>query len=166
MAGGQHRVDEPRRAEQVRVTQMNRSGRKGRHSCVDAEVCANLMISKRKKPKKLLTPPTSLEIARLPGPCHNLRVADQRNHRDQMVHHPPSSLTNPVDCCSKLDRCRTGIRLPTIRSCTREAGDRGYCRQLSAVGLTVTSECECEARTIIFRCSQDCLIELIPKALA
>jgi hypothetical protein len=57
MAGGQHRADEPRRAEQVRVTQMNRS-----NSCVDAEVCANLMISKRKKSKKLLTPPTSLEM--------------------------------------------------------------------------------------------------------
>src|SRR5580704_2386519 len=62
MAGGQHRADEPRRAEQVRVTQMNRSGRNGRNSCVDGEVCANLMISKRKKPKKLLTPPTSLEM--------------------------------------------------------------------------------------------------------
>ena len=44
------------------MTQMNRSGRKGRNSCVDAEVCANLMISKRKTPKKLLTPPTSLEM--------------------------------------------------------------------------------------------------------
>lgn len=33
------------------VTQMNRSGGKGRNSCVDAEVCANLMISKEKNLK-------------------------------------------------------------------------------------------------------------------
>ena len=44
--------------------QMDKSGRNGRNSCVDGEVCPSLMISKRKKPKKLLTPPTSLEIAR------------------------------------------------------------------------------------------------------
>ena len=40
-----------------------------------------------------------------------------------------------------------------ISDCRRKkaaaAGGRGYCRQLSAVGLTVTSECEGEARTII-----------------
>ena len=52
------------RAECTELQTMNRSGRNGRNSCVDGEVCANLMISKRKKPRKLLTPPTSLEIAR------------------------------------------------------------------------------------------------------
>ena len=53
MFGGQHRVDERKRAEQVRVTQMNGS-RKRRSSCVDEEVCANTMIGKRKKLKKTL----------------------------------------------------------------------------------------------------------------
>jgi hypothetical protein len=43
---------------------MNRSGRKRRNSCVDDEVCANSVISKRKKLKKLLTRPSSLEIGR------------------------------------------------------------------------------------------------------
>ena len=33
---------------------MNRSGRKRRSSCVDGEVCANTVISKRKKLKKTL----------------------------------------------------------------------------------------------------------------
>ena len=46
---------------------MNRSDRKRRSSCVDDEVCTNSMISKRKRPKKLLTRPASLEIRRLSG---------------------------------------------------------------------------------------------------
>ena len=61
MFGGQHGVDDRKRAEQVRVTPMNRSGRKRRTSCADGAVCPS---SGRKKEKTLLTRPTSLEIPR------------------------------------------------------------------------------------------------------
>ena len=54
---------------QVRVTQMNGSSRKRCSSCVDDEVCANPVRSKRKNLKKLLTRSASLEIRRLPGLC-------------------------------------------------------------------------------------------------
>ena len=50
-----------KRAEQVRVTQMNRSGRNRRGSCADGEVCSNLVD---KEEKKLLPRPASLEIPR------------------------------------------------------------------------------------------------------
>ena len=50
---------------QVRVTQMNGSSRKRCSSCVDDEVCANPVRSKRKNLKKLLTRSASLEIRRL-----------------------------------------------------------------------------------------------------
>src|SRR5258705_2128799 len=49
---------------QVRVTQMNGSSRKRCSSCVDEEVCANPVRSKRKNLKKLLTRSASLEIRR------------------------------------------------------------------------------------------------------
>src|SRR4029077_3285200 len=45
---------------QVRVTQMNGSSRKRCSSCVDEEVCANPVRSKRKNLKKLLTRSASL----------------------------------------------------------------------------------------------------------
>src|ERR1017187_9440632 len=48
MFGGQHRADERKRAEQVRVTQMNGTDRDRRGSCADEEVCSNPAISKRK----------------------------------------------------------------------------------------------------------------------
>jgi hypothetical protein len=48
MFGGQHRVDERKRAEQVRVTQMKRRDREGRGSCADEEVCPNPVIKKIK----------------------------------------------------------------------------------------------------------------------
>jgi hypothetical protein len=54
-------VDDRKRAEQVRVTPMNGSGRKRRTPCADGEVCPSLA---RKEEKTFLTRPTSLEIAR------------------------------------------------------------------------------------------------------
>ena len=48
MVGGQHRVDEGKRAGQVRVTQVNGTGRDRRGSCADEEVCSNSVITKRK----------------------------------------------------------------------------------------------------------------------
>src|ERR1039457_1846686 len=48
MVGGQHRVDERKRAEQVRVPQMNGTDRDRRGSCADAQVCSNSVISKTK----------------------------------------------------------------------------------------------------------------------
>jgi len=40
MFGGQHWADDSKRAGQVRVTQMNSSGRKRRDSCAAEEVCS------------------------------------------------------------------------------------------------------------------------------
>jgi hypothetical protein len=51
MVGGQRRVDEQKRAEQVRVTPMNRSNRDRRGLCADEEVGSNLVITKRKNPR-------------------------------------------------------------------------------------------------------------------
>jgi len=48
MFGGQHWVDDRKRAEQVRVTRMNRSGRKRRSSCAGGEVRLSLVIKKSK----------------------------------------------------------------------------------------------------------------------
>ena len=45
------------------MPQLRREDRKGHASCVSGEVCANSVISKRKKLKKLLTRPASLEMA-------------------------------------------------------------------------------------------------------
>jgi len=48
MFAGQHRVDERKRAEQIRVTQMNRSDGNRRSSCADTGVCSNPLTSKGK----------------------------------------------------------------------------------------------------------------------
>jgi len=48
MFGGQHWVDDRKRAEQVRVTQRNSNGKKRRTSCADGEVWSDLVIKKRK----------------------------------------------------------------------------------------------------------------------
>jgi len=45
--GGQHRVDDSKRAGQVRVTQRNSRGRKRRSSCADREVRSDLLVKKR-----------------------------------------------------------------------------------------------------------------------
>src|ERR1700730_10638010 len=60
MFGRQHRVDERKRAEQVRVTQMKRRDREGCGSCAGEEERPNPVI---KKETNFLTWPASLEMA-------------------------------------------------------------------------------------------------------
>ena len=64
MFGGQHRVDERKRAEQVRVTQMNRSDRRQTQFVRRRR---GVLESSDKQRKKLLQWPASLEIRRLSG---------------------------------------------------------------------------------------------------
>src|SRR5258705_773853 len=100
MFGGQHCVDERKRAGQVRAPQMNRSGRKRRSSCADEEVCSNLVI---RKIKKLLTRPASLEISLLlqqPSPelCIDWR-GDHQSMRYALYASPPSSPGGSIHGC-------------------------------------------------------------------